>query len=285
MCKKSVTCIKYLLFLATVEIIVAIIAAVGIGAVNVLATTHGVADVKDKDTMTTLAKYYCDVTMKTTYYEFTGYMGSGLPYRTDDDTKSYKKAYNDDCTGKNKTSNCDLKYAVWKWTEAYTSLGVIACIIVFVTGVFLLFLSCCREPMNRLVYGENGKRCQCCHCLCSCTAELFILGLNIVVFILFAFSWAIILGLKFDKNLDNVLADTANNTLNYDKSLLYYDFTFNHLVVGKSLWFLAVASLLCLFVVLYLLYGICCECCCCQGKKQDNVYKKPAHVQMDCEEV
>jgi hypothetical protein len=156
-----------------------------------------------------------------------------------------------------------MRWAVWQWTRAFMSLGIIAVILVFLTGIFLFFLGCCGEILNLCFCGNNFKEdCSCCRCLFLCSADLWLLILNFLVFILFAFSWAIILGMKYAMNLDDVLADSANQALNDHKDIQTYDFNFGKLKAGHSLWPLAVASFLSLVLSLYLLFMICCDCCC-----------------------
>jgi hypothetical protein len=84
---------------------------------------------------------------------------------------------------------------------------------------------------------------------------------NILVFILYAFSWGIILGLKFNTHLKSLLDTEANEALNNKKSVETYDFNFGTIKVGRSLWPLAVASLLALMVSMYLLIILCCDFC------------------------
>jgi hypothetical protein len=254
---------KFFLCVGLFEIIIAVIAATGMG-LNVLASSNGVADVKLLNTSVVIGQYYAHVAMETDGYRFTGSFENATS--TDHKFYSYKTAYQDNCgNGMPSTSssgNCNLRYAVWQWTRAYTALGTIATIVVFITGVVLLFLSCCAGLFD-LCCGndrdDNNKGC--CRSLFSCTAELWLWLLNILVFILFAFSWAIILGLKFNNHLKTILAQEANKALNSKSSIETYDFTFHTIKVGKSLWPLAVASLLSLIVAMYLMIMICFTCC------------------------
>jgi hypothetical protein len=198
---------------------------------------------------------------------------------TESATYTYKEAYNTDCGDNapesNATLNCNLRYAVWQWTSAFTALGTIACVLVFVTGVALLVFTCCGEYIRHCFCGndKNDGSCGCCRCLLSCTLELGLIALNILVFILFSFSWAIIVGLKYT-DLETILADAAESALNDDSSLFRYDnFEFNSLKAGDSLWPLAVASFLSLVVVFYMLFSWCCRCCDGDDSPKDNKKK------------
>jgi hypothetical protein len=262
----------FLICVAIMEIIIAVIASTGMG-LNVLATSNGVADVKLVNTSVVIEKYYAHVSMKTDGYQFSGHFkGSDS---TDNRFYSYKTAYHNNC-GKgmpdaNTNRDCKVRYAVWQWTRAYTALGTIAIIVLFVTGVVLLMFACFGECLTRCCrrkdYGDgkdnegNNDKSFCLWQLCSCTAEIWLLMLNFLVFILFAFSWGIILGLKFNHHLKQILAAEADQALNRKSTIETYDFTFDTIKVGKSLWPLAVASLMCLFVSFYLLVMICCACC------------------------
>jgi len=264
-----------LICVALFEIIIAVIAATGMG-LNVLATSNGVADVKLVNTSVVVGQYYAHVSMEIDGYQFSGSFENVTT--RDNEFYSYKKAYNDNCgTGMpsaGSSRSCKVRYAVWQWTRAYTALGTIAMIIIFITGVALLFLTCCGglcswccgSLCNMLCCGRNKDKNkednQCCWwSLCSCTIELWLLILNLLVFILFAFSWGIILGLKFNNDLKSILATEANQALNNRKSIETYDFTFDTIKVGKSLWPLAVSSLLALLVSFYLLLMVCFTCC------------------------
>jgi len=152
----------------------------------------------------------------------------------------------------------------------------------------LLFLACCRESIahffERHYENENGKcKCcrWCCRCLCSCTTEFVLIGINFLVFILFAFSWAIILGIKFSKHLNNVIAQAANKALNDDEDVEYYDFSFDTVKVGKSIWPLAVASLLSLIVTLYLMFMVCCFPWCPGSPMKDKQRNTYSNVNAD----
>jgi len=260
---------KFLVSVAILEIIIAAIAASGLG-VNILATTHGSADVMLRATDTQVDTLLVDVTMEVNRYKIDGERES--TGETDSTTYTYKQAYNSDCGSdapdSNGTLNCNLRYAVWQWTSAFTTLGTIACVLVFVTGVVLLVFTCCGEYLRHCLCGNEKNDGGCCHCLLSCAVELVLIGLNILVFILFAFSWAIIVGLKY-ADLDSILADAADSTLNDDSSLYRYEnFEFNSLKAGDSLWPLAVASFLSLVVVFYVFFSWCCRCC--SGGDDDN---------------
>jgi hypothetical protein len=276
---------KFLVSVAILEIIIAAIAASGLG-VNTLATTHGTADVILRATETQVDTLIMDLTMEVDRYhidakrENTG--------ETDSSTYTYKQAYNSDCGSdapkSNGTLNCNLRYAVWKWTSAFTTLGTIACVIVFVTGASLLIFTCCGEYLRHCLCGDKDGG-GCCRCLCSCALELVLIALNVLVFLLFAFSWAILIGLKY-ANLDNILADAADSSLNDDSSLVRYDnFDFNSLKAGDSLWPLAVASFLSLVVAFYLLFSWCCLCCRCDDDDKSMTQQKKSSVPNDQTEM
>jgi len=263
-----------------VELIIGGIALWGLDA-NVLATAHGVADVKLRhpfgkyDTGVTIGTYTTDVTMTTSAYVFDSKMSSiPLGNYTNTTVYSYERAYKDACENSNyntsstsngtSSSNCDLRYAIWKWTEVYLAMGCIACAVILFTGFYVLTLGCCSTRCRRRCCrreGENRGCCKCC-CLISKTTELVVTFINLFVGILFAFGWAIIVVIKYKKDLGDILANEINDQLNNDKQLYYYDFTFDDLKAGESLWPLAAASILALVVTLYMLLVFCCRCCC-----------------------
>jgi hypothetical protein len=253
---------KFLICVAILEIIIAVIASTGLG-LNVLATSNGTADVKLLNTSAVIGTFYAHVSLKTDGYQFSGHFENFT--NSTNQFYSYKSAYHDNC-GKNMPSlhnmsrNCDVRYAVWQWSRAYTALGTIAVIIVFATGIALIFFVCCGELLTRCCCG-NGKDQRCCMCLCSCAVEIWLLVLNFLVFIMFAFSWGIILGLKFNTHLKSILANEANQALNQRQSIETYDFTFHTIKVGKSLWPLAAADLVALILTFYLLIMLCCGWC------------------------
>jgi len=251
---------KYLICVALFEIIIAVIAATGMG-LNVLATSNGVADVKLLNTSVVIGQYYAEVSMKTDGYQFSGSFENATT--KDNEFYSYKRAYEDNCgvdmPSAGSSRNCKLRYAVWQWTRAYTALGTIAIIVVFITGVVLLFLTCCGS-LFELCCGDNkGQRC--CWNWCTCTVEFWLLILNLLVFILFAFSWGIILGLVFDNDVKSLLNSEANQALNDRKDIQTYDFDFETIKVGRSLWPLAASSLIALILTFYLLLMTCFTCC------------------------
>jgi len=254
---------KFLVTVAILEIIIAAIAASGLG-VNILATTKGTADVIERQTELVVDTYDADLTMKIDQYYITGEQEN--TGQTDSSSYTYKQAYNDACgddaPANNATMNCNLRYAVWQWTSTFTAMGMIACVIVFITGVVLLVFACCGDYIRHCLCGANEKNeDRCCRCLFSCTIELVLIVLNVLVFLLFAFSWAIIVGLKY-ADLDNVLANAAKEALDDESSLVRYDnFNFESLKAGDSLWPLAVASFLSLVVAFYLFFSWCCRCC------------------------
>jgi hypothetical protein len=255
----------FLICVAIIEIIIAVVAATGMG-LNVLATSNGVADIKLVNTSAVIGKYYAHASMKTDGYQFTGHLQD--VNSTDSRFYSYKTAYQNTC-GKTMPSahsnrDCKLRYAVWQWTRAYTALGTIAIIIVFITGIVLLLFSCFGECLTRCCRSRDNDMDNDGSCwwnFCSCTTELWLLMLNLLVFILFAFSWGIILGLKFNHHLKGIIATDANLALNRRRNLQTYDFTFHTIRVGRSLWPVAVASLLSLILSFYLLVMICVGCC------------------------
>jgi len=260
---------KFLVSVAILEIIIAAIAASGLG-VNILATTHGSGDVILRATDTTVDTFVVDVTMEVNRYnidaerETTG--------ETESVTYTYKEAYNSDCgddaPSSNSTQNCNLRYAVWQWTSAFTTLGTIACVLVFLTGVGLLIFTCFGGYIRHCLCGDKENENGCCRCLFSCTIELVLIVLNVLVFILFAFSWAIIIGLKYS-DLENILADATESSLNEESDIVRYDnVEFNSLKAGDSLWPLAVASFLSLVVAFYLMFSWCCRCC--RGDDNNN---------------
>jgi ABC-type sugar transport system permease subunit len=269
--KQSVS--KFFICIAIIEIIIAVIAATGLG-INVLATTNGVADITLQNTSATIGQYYAHCAMKVEGYDFSGHREDSND--TDFERYTYKKSYHQACgnnaPSRHSSRSCQMRYAVWQWTRAFSALGIIATVIVFLTGVVLFFLGCCGEALSLCFCGKNAREdCSCCRCLFLCSAELWLLLLNILVFILFAFSWAIILGLKYAMNLDDVIADSANQALNDHKEIQKYDFDFNKLKPGHSLWPLAVASFLSLVVSLYLMFMICCNCFnCCFDRDRDR---------------
>jgi hypothetical protein len=269
---KSVS--KFFICIAIIEIIIAVIAATGLG-INVLASTDGVADITLQNTSVSIGKYYAHAVMKVDAYEFTGHREDSND--TDFERYTYKKSYHQACgssaPSRRSSRNCQMRYAVWQWTRAFSALGIIATVIVFLTGVVLFFLGCCGEALSLCFCGMNAKEdCRWCRCLFLCSAELWLLLLNLLVFILFAFSWAIILGLKYAMNLDDVIADSANQALNDHKDIQKYDFSFENLKPGNSLWPLAVASFLSLLVSLYLMFMICCNCfnCCFDRNREER---------------
>jgi hypothetical protein len=252
----------FFICLAIVEIIIAIIASTGLG-INLLATTSGEADIKLTNTSIIIGEYYADLELTIDAYEFTGYMdGSNT---TDYRTYTYKESYEEACgrgtVMRSDSNDCKMRYAVWQWTRAFIALGAGACCLVFLSGIVLLFLACCRKALVLFCCGDE-KDAGCCHCLFSCTVELWFMLLNFFIFLLFAFSWAIIIGLKFDNNLENVIAESANEALNEDQDIQYYDFTFESLQIGDTLWTLMAASFLSLLVSIYLMLMLCYSCCC-----------------------
>jgi len=257
-------------------------------------TSNGVANVTlNIDPKIVIGRYYATLTMTTSEYHFVGHAQDSSTYNTDDYT--YKQSYQDDCGSnaptRNSSDSCNLKYAVWKWTNAYTTLGSIACVLVFISGVTLFILGCCRERLLRCFCGTADKDERCCRCLCSCTTELALVVLNFFVFILFAFSWAIIIGLKYAKNLNHVIAEAANQALNSNKNAETYHFSFSTVQAGKSLGPLAAASFLALIVTVYLVVTICCGCCgsCCSNSgnstQQNNNNNKNKSMEMVSEEA
>jgi hypothetical protein len=276
-CQPQRSCPTFLICVGILELIIAIIASTGLG-LNVLAKSNGVADVQLVNTSSTIGKYYAHVDMKTKGYQFYGHYQNSTT--TNSKYYSYKSAYEDKCgngkpvvsSDKHETSglNCDTRYGIWQWSRAYTGLGVTAVVLAFLTGIVLLFLGCCGELLKLLCCccccgKDECDKPGCCgsliECLFACAAEWWLVILNFIMFILFAFSWAIILGLKFNTHLKNLLASEANEALNNHKNAETYNFHFGSISVGRSLWPLAVASFMSLVLSLYLMIILCCGCC------------------------
>jgi len=257
---------KAFMCIAIIELVIAALGAAGMG-VNVIATTNGVANVTLNTDHRVVDHYYADLTMTTKNYHFNGHMGT-TGTNNQSATYTYQQGYQDNCGDKeptkNSTTDCKARYALWKWTAAFTGLGTAAIIIVFVTGVFLFIWGCCAERLMECCCGCGEGMC------CSCTTEFVLMVLNFLICILFAFSWAIILAIKFDKNLPHVIDTAANDALNNQKSIETYNFDFEKLKVGKSLGPLAAASALALIVVLYLFVTMCRQCCSKSNKEEDK---------------
>jgi hypothetical protein len=263
-------CSKFLLCFGLLEIIIAVIASAGLG-MNVLATSNGVADIEMRNSSAMVGNFYAHVALKTDGYHFSGYSDSNSTTRSK--YYSYESAYHKNCgkrpaihsSSKNTSlsnHNCDLRFAIWQWSRAYTALGIIAVVIVFLTGVILLFIGCCGECLSLCCCcGKPSPEEQCCSCLFLCTAEWWLMVINFILFIMFSFSWGIIVGLKMNNHMTSILDSEANQALNIEQNSLYYDFYFHTVKVGRSLWPLAVASIMCLILTLYLLVMMCCACC------------------------
>jgi len=231
--------------------------------VNTLATTHGTADVVLILTDTKIDTFNADLVLEIDQYRITGEREN--TGESESTSYTYKQAYNDACgsdaPSSNMTMNCNLRYAVWQWTSAFTTLGTIACVLVFITGVSLLVLTCCGESIRHCFCGSDKNECKCCRCLLSCTVELILISLNVLVFILFAFSWAIIVGLKY-AHLNSTIESAAQEALdNQSNEVRYENFNVDSLKAGDSLWPLAVASFLSLVAAFYVFFSWCCRCC------------------------
>jgi len=262
-----------------IEIVIGIVAMCGL-YINVLVTTEGEAQVLLRQPFegyqkgVSIGVYHTDVAMTTTAYEFDSRMTSHvLGNYTNNTVYTYKQAYEDVCVGeKNTTDNtttnssnyCNLRYAIWKWSSAFSTLGFIASVLVIAVGLWLVILGFSRDCLQCFCccksHDNDGDHCNSCNTV-SCSTEVVVTFFNFLVGLLFAFAWTIIIIIRFEKNLNEVLANEINDQLNNNKQLYYYKFTFDPLQTGKSIWPLAIASVLSLLVAIYLLLVFCCRCC------------------------
>ncbi|ETO28547.1 hypothetical protein RFI_08582 [Reticulomyxa filosa] len=165
---------KFLFVLGIVELAIGIIALCGLN-VNVLATTEGVADVKLRKPVGVYAKgvsigqYYTDVTMTASAYDFDSRMSSELLGNYTNTTHyTYESAYKDACkdsdSNTNKSSsnttsnNCNLRYAIWKWSDTFLTMGFTASVIVLCIGVYFFFFFFLFLLFNKHFFFQKKKK-------------------------------------------------------------------------------------------------------------------------------